>query len=84
MEFSIAYKDGVMGEDDDFLETDRKWGNSSYSEEGAPKFSTDTGVPNIVSLIATRENTSLILGAKPRPGTPVVGNSKDIGEGQGK
>ena len=84
IDFIIVNKDGVVGEDDNSFKTDREWSNISDFEEGAPKVTTHTGVLNIVSLITTRENTSFKFRAEPRPGTPVVGDRTNVGEGQGK
>ena len=84
MDFMLVDKDRAVREDDNFFKADREWSDTSNFEEGAPKFSTHTGVLNIVSLVTARENTSFEFRAESRPGAPVVGDRTNVGEGQGK
>ena len=84
MDFMLVDKDRVVREDDNFFKADGEWSDTSNFEEGAPKFSTRTGVLDIVSLATASENTSFEFRAEPRPGTLVAGDHTIAGEGQGK
>ena len=67
-------RSGVVREGSNLLKGDRKGWDFGDGEEGGPEDRTHTGVPNIVSLMATGEGTAFILGTKSRPSTPVIGD----------
>jgi len=53
------------------------------AEEGFPERATDASVLDGISFMATGEKTPTVLGAKPRPCTPMVRYSTDVGESEG-
>ena len=84
MDMGIRNRSRVVREGSNFLKRDREGGNIGDGEEGGPKDWTDTGMPNIVSLMPTGEGTAFILGTKPRPSTPVIGDRTNMCKGEGK